>query len=1076
MPDTPTYVPLRVHSPYSLAEGAIFPTKLSEKLAEWNVPAAAVCDTDSLTGSYTIAGSLSSKGVQPIHGTQLTISHPGLERDRRETSELILLATSEQGYLQICRYLSKAQTTKEPTRLEDILKPSFSSDFLVLTGGPRGPVDKAIMQGHPDRARRRLQSLKSALGDRLYCEIQRQGAAKPHDDALCTMATDLSIACVATSEAWFPDPDYVEAHDVLLCIADGVTLNHDNRRRVDPNGYLKSPDEMAGLFADLPEALENTLEIARRCSFIIQKKKPFLPAFPSDNNRTEAEELRHQAREGLVQKLARIDFSHDGKTALGHGPEDYHKRLDYELGIIENMGFPGYFLIVSDFIRWSKEHDIPVGPGRGSGAGSLVAWCLLITDLDPLRYDLFFERFLNPERVSMPDFDIDFCQENRDKVIDYVRHRYGEDRVAQIGTLGKLKAKAVIRDTGRVLQIPFPIVDRYAKLIPDNPAHPVTLEEATSMDPLASELRGAPEDILKMFEIGKKLEGLYRHQSTHAAGVVIGNQPIGEIVPVYTDQHGTVVTSFDMKSVENTGLVKFDFLGLKTLDVIKGAVEIAERNGAKIHLDTAETEDPETYEMLRRGDSFGVFQFESAGMRKAMIQIQPTQIEDLVALGALYRPGPMENIPTYAEVKAGLAEAQYLHPKMEPTLKETYGIIVYQEQVMRLAQDLAGYTLGGADMLRRAMGKKLKSEMDAQRKIFQEGAEKRGIDAKTASDIFDLIARFADYGFNKSHAAAYGVIAYQTAWLKCHHPEAFLAASMNFDINDVDKISEALEHARRSGIHMLPPDVNASQAMFDVEPFQDRLAVRHALSALKGVGINMARDVIHERETNGPFKDLFDFAMRCKPFINKKMAESLIYAGAMDSLHLNRRAMIEALPAALTDAGHRADEQERGQMTMFDMLPDQQKAALPAVKDWNRYEKLEYQFKIVGHYIDGHPISAVRETLNRMFHNRRIRDVVETPETCPREISLGAVITATTFKKTAKKKSMLILKISDETGITEAIAFEETAEEVREKLKRMSGPAARFTLSVAHRDGDVSLFIRDIEPLVLEDFDRAQAA
>ena len=1066
-----TYIPLRVHSPYSLAEGAIKLPDLAGRLQEWGIPAACIADTNSISAAYPLAATLSKSGIQPIQGVQIEVSHPGMEKGSEETSELVLIAATTEGYEQVCRFLSRAQVARAPLPLKDLLSPDHSQDFMVLTGGARGPVDKALAKGSQDRAKQRLASLKRAFGDRLYCEIQRQAGALPYHASLVSMAQDMDISVVATSEAWFLDPDYAEAHDALLCIADGVTLNHDKRRRADPAGHIKSPAEMQALFADIPSAIANTVELARRCDFMIRKKDPVLPAFPTKDGRNEAEELRAQAASGLEARLESVTFDSEGKTEQGDTRQDYLDRLDYELGVIEGMGFPGYFLIVADFIAWSKQNDIPVGPGRGSGAGSLVAWSLTITDLDPLRYGLFFERFLNPERVSMPDFDIDFCQERRDEVIDYVRRKYGEDRVAQIGTIGKLQAKAVLRDVGRVMQIPFPVVDRYAKFLSSVPAEQVPLAEAMVTEPLVSELRSADEDILAMFDIGTKLEGLYRNQSTHAAGVVIGDRPIAEIVPTYKDNRGTIVTAFDMKAVESASLVKFDFLGLKTLDIIKAAQDISTRAGLPVDLDPSDTHDDATYEMLRRGDAFAVFQLESAGMRKAMLQIQPTCIEDIVALVSLYRPGPMENIPTYAAVKAGDEVAKYLHPDMEKTLKETHGIIVYQEQVMQLARDLAGYSLGGADMLRRAMGKKIAAEMDAQRGVFQDGAKERGIKPEVASEIFDLIARFANYGFNKSHAAAYAVIAYQTAYLRRHHPEAFMAASMNYDVDNVEKIAEAMENARRSDILCLHPDINASRAKFDVEEADGRLAIRHGLCALRGVGASMAEAVVEERERNGPFSSIFDFVRRTKANINKKMIESLINAGALDGLHANRAAMMGAVPGLLADAGHRQAERERGQFSMFDLLPAAENDdVLPDIADWSTPEKLQRQYKVVGFYIDGHPITEARGVLSRYGNNRTIAEIYDDPENLPKEISLGAVITETIFKKTSSGDPMMILKISDETGMTEILAFKETADHVRAELKSASGPAARFVLSPSSRGNEISLFIRDIEPLDLELF------
>jgi DNA polymerase-3 subunit alpha len=1067
---TQTYVPLRIHSPYSIAEGAMKLDALASKLDEWNVPAAGIADTQSIAGAYSIRATMTKAGIQPLMGVQIEVSHAGLD-GRDEKSELVLFATSEAGYEQICRLLSSSLSSSSPVPLKDILKPDHSEDFLVLTGGIRGPIDKAVAAGAPDRARQRLKSLHNFLGSRLYVEIMRQGGVKAEDKDLTEMAKSLGIPCVATSEAWFLDPDYAEAHDALLCISQGMTLDHDPRPHSDPNGYMKSPDAMHSLFSDCPEALENTLEIARRCSFMIEEKTPVLPAFPTKDGRTEAEELRHQSTEGLSARLKLIGLDDESASYRDEFTrKDYMDRLDYELGVIEGMGFPGYFLIVADFIAWSKANDIPVGPGRGSGAGSVVAWALTITDLDPLRYGLYFERFLNPERVSMPDFDIDFCNARRDDVIDYVRGKYGNDRVAQIGTLGKLQARAVVRDVSRVLQIPFPIVDRFVKMIPNNPAHPVTLGEAMVMEPLATELASADENIKKAFELGIKLEGFYRNQSTHAAGVVIGNKPIQEIVPTYKDKHGTMVTSFDMKSVEKAGLVKFDFLGLKTLDVIKATVEISERAGEPVNLQADDTLDPETYKMLRAGEAYGVFQLESPGMRKAMLQIQPKEIEDIIALVALYRPGPMENIPHYAAVNAGDAEPDYLHPGMEETLAETKGIIVYQEQVMKLAQDLAGYTLGGADMLRRAMGKKIKSEMDAQRDVFQKGAEERGISADVASEIFDLIAKFANYGFNKSHAAAYAVISYQTAYLRQHHKEAFLSASMNIDISEVEKIAEALENIRRSNISYLPPDVNASAALFDIERIDGSPAIRHGLAALRGVGVSMAQSVIDDRDQNGPFASLQGFVTRTKPSINKRLIESLIAAGAMDAFSLNRNAMMQAVPTLMADAGHRNDEAQRGQMTMFDFIDAPIEETLPDVDDWSEPERLHRQYKVVGFYIDGHPIEAARETLNKHRGACRVVDILNGEDWLPKAISLGGVIVESIFKRTAKKDALLILKVSDETGMIEIVAFKDKADLVRDRLGKIDGRAARFEIELSMRNGEPSLFLSDLEPLKLELF------
>ena len=1064
----PPYIPLRNHSPYSIAEGALFPAETAKRLAGLGIPAAGICDTNSISGAYSVAAAFEKAGLQPLQGTLLDVRHPGT--DGEEVSRLVLFARSETGYGQICRLLSAAQTTGRPTPLADLLTEGVVDDCLVLTGGREGPIDKALAAGDVARAERRLDTLARAFGDRLYCELQRQDAPGPADAALIAAAGARDLPLVATSQAWFTDPDMAEAHDALLCIAAGVTLDHDDRPHTDPAGHLKTPDEMAALFADIPDALVNTVHLARRCTFFIEEKTPMLPAFPTRGDLSEADELAAQAREGLERRFAEIGLAdNDGPTPHGYHRQDYEARLDHELSVITSMGFPGYFLIVADFIAWAKSRDIPVGPGRGSGAGSIVAWALTITDLDPLRYGLFFERFLNPERVSMPDFDIDFCQARRDEVIEYVRETYGRENVAQIGTLGKLQARAVVRDAARVLQVPFPVMDRFARMIPNNPAAPVSLPEAMETSPLKESLAEADSQVVRAFQIGRQLEGLFRHQSTHAAGVVIADRPAGEIVPTYIDGHGTLVTAFDMKAVEKAGLVKFDFLGLKTLDIIQGTIDIARRAGDTIHLDAHDTEDAETYAMLRSGESFGVFQLEGAGMRKAMLQIQPTCIEDIIALVALYRPGPMENIPHYADIKRGDAVAEYLHPDMEDTLRETHGIIVYQEQVMKLAQDLAGYSLGGADLLRRAMGKKIKAEMDAQRAVFIEGAIGRGLDRQVAEEIFELIARFANYGFNKSHAAAYAVIAYQTAYLRCHHKAAFIAASMNYDIDDVEAVADAVEDASAHGVQVLAPDINASATLFDVETVGGTRAVRFALAALRGVGRGMTDAIVAERAANGAFTSLEDLVSRCRSHLTRRALDALIDSGALDSLapasKTNRAALAAAVPGLMSEAGARADERKRGQVSMFDMI-DLGPTPLPDVPDRDLQERLRRQFQVTGLYLDDHPISPHRTKLARRERLVTIADLAG-GAVQGSEVEIAGVVVRSIVKRTARKEPLVILKVSDETGSREIVAFGREADALRAAVPKLDGAALRLLVSASVRDGELSLFMRDVEALDL---------
>ena len=722
---------------------------------------------------------------------------------------------------------------------------------------------------------------------------------------------------VATNNAYFPDRDFYEAHDALLCIAQGRVVADPDRRRLTPHHYFRPAAEMRALFADLPEACDNTLVIARRCAFIPRFRKPILPAFNAaggDAGSDEPAALREAARSGLAARLA--------VPALASAdPEPYRDRLEFELETIIQMGFAGYFLIVADFIQWAKRQGIPVGPGRGSGAGSVVAWALTITDLDPLRWGLLFERFLNPERVSMPDFDVDFCQDRRDEVIRYVQQKYGRDRVAQIITFGKLQARAVLRDVGRVLAMPYGQVDRLCKLVPNNPAHPVTLEQAIAGEPLLQQQRDSDEAVSRLIEIALRLEGLYRHASTHAAGVVIGDRPLSELVPLYRDPRSDMpVTQFNMKWVELAGLVKFDFLGLKTLTVLARCLELLEKRGVELDLTALPLDDPPTFDLLSHGDTVGVFQLEGAGMRDTLKKMRPDRFEDIIAVVSLYRPGPMENIPRYIAVKHGEEQPDYLHPRLEPILKETFGIMIYQEQVMQIAQVLAGYSLGGADLLRRAMGKKIQSEMDAQRQQFVAGATERGVERARAELIFDQMAKFAGYGFNKSHAAAYALVAYQTAYLKANHPVEFLAASMTLDLGNTDKLAHFRPELDRLRIRLLPPDINRSEVAFAVEtdPNTGNPAIRYALAAVKGVGAQAMADIVAERERNGPFRDLFDFAARLdtKSF-NRRQFESLVKAGAFDCLDPNRAQSFAAAELLLRQASRAAEERESRQENLF---------------------------------------------------------------------------------------------------------------------------------------------------------------
>ncbi|HEY4736632.1 MAG TPA: DNA polymerase III subunit alpha, partial [Xanthobacteraceae bacterium] len=795
--------------------------------------------------------------------------------------------------------------------------------LIVLSGGPNGPLDVAIVAGQHPVALSRCQALQRLFGDRLYIELQRHGMVGERlaEPQLIDLAYARGLPLVAANEPFFATRDDYEAHDALLCIAEGKLVADGERRQLTAEHRFKTRAEMAALFADLPEALTATIEIAQRCVFCPRVQAPILPRFTAgrteraaaDENgerdqqaqeAAEAEELRRAARSGLERRLQRYG------TAPSHSVEDYNERLEFELGVIVNMHYAGYFLIVADFIQWAKAHDIPVGPGRGSGAGSLVAYALTITDLDPIRFGLLFERFLNPERISMPDFDVDFCQDRRDEVIRYVQEKYGRDQVAQIITFGTLQARGVLRDVGRVLQMPYGQVDRLCKLVPQNPAHPISLGRAIEDEPRLQAARDSEPIVRRAFDIAQKLEGLTRHASTHAAGIVIGDRPLTKLVPLYRDPKSLMpVTQYNMKWVEPAGLVKFDFLGLKTLTVLDRAVKLVRRRGIEIDLSNLPLDDPKTYEMLARGETVGVFQVESAGMRRALVDMRPDRFEDLIVLVALYRPGPMANIPTYCARKLGHERTDYLHPKLEPILKATYGIITYQEQVQQIARDLAGYSLGRADILRRAMGKKDRKEMASQRDSFVSGATERGIGRADAEVIFDTCAKFAEYGFNKSHSAPYALLTYQTAYMKANYPVEFMAASMTLDMGNTDKLAEFRDEAERLGIKVEPPAVNRSDVEFEV----DGDTIHYALAALRGVGRQAVESIVAARGERA-FADLSDFGRRVNPrAVNKRVLESLAAAGAFDCIEKNRARAFAAVDAILATAQRTQDDIVRGQ-------------------------------------------------------------------------------------------------------------------------------------------------------------------
>jgi DNA polymerase-3 subunit alpha len=1058
------FVHLHVHSSFSLLEGSLTIAALAKLAATDDQPALALTDTNNLFGALEFAEKLSGIGIQPIVGVQLSIefSDEGATR-RSPTSQmrphLVLLAMCEAGYVNLMKLVSHAYLAMQPGETPHVTLERLLEDpegLIVLTGGFCGPLDMAIRNGAPDLAASRLLRLQDAFGDRLYVEIQRHGReeerlTEPH---LLRLAYAHEIPIVATNEPFFARTADFEAHDALLAVAAGRLVSDGDRRRVTERHGFTSRAEMMKRFADLPEALSSTVEIAMRCTFRPQTRKPILPRFGSEIGLDEAEELARQAHAGLDERLKTLPL------APGFEVADYKARLEFEISVIARMKYPGYFLIVADFIKWAKGEGIPVGPGRGSGAGSLVAFALTITDVDPLRFGLLFERFLNPDRVSMPDFDIDFCQYRREEVIEYVKNRYGEDRVAQIITFGTLQARGVLRDVGRVLEMPYGQVDKLTKLVPNNPAKPVTLTEAIRGEPKLQAAVAEEPVVAKLMEIAQKLEGLHRHASTHAAGVVIGDRPLDQLVPLSVDQRtGMRVSQFNMKWVEQAGLVKFDFLGLKTLTTLTIAIELIAKRGIVIDLAQIPFDDAKTYEMLARGETVGVFQVESPGMRKALVEMKADRIEDLIALVALYRPGPMDNIPTYCRRKLKLEEAQYLHPKLEPYLSETHGIIVYQEQVMQVAQALSGYSLGEADLLRRAMGKKIKSEMDAQRDRFVRGAIENELSKDLASEIFDLLAKFADYGFNKSHAAAYAVIAYQTAYLKANYPVEFIAASMTLDCDNTDKLAEFRREAERMGITVEPPSINRSGVVFDVEDG----AIRYALAAIKGVGRGAVETMIAARDTGGAFTDLPDLARRLDPrLVNKRTLEALIAAGALDELEPNRARATAAVDGIMALANRTKDAASGGQSELFggnsvEIL------RIPSVEMWLPAEKLRKEHEAVGFFLSGHPLDDYEAVLKRLkvkTYAEFARSVRAAGVAMER---VAASVTDRAERRTRTGNKMGIVQFSDQSGHFDAVLFAEGLQRFRDLLE--PGKVVILRLSASADGDEVRARIEDVEPL-----------
>ena len=1061
----PKFIHLRVHTAYSLSEGAIKLSDLIHKLQDMNMPAVAMTDTANMFGGKAFSQYASEGGIKPILGCQFYLKNMdsddilkskgrALERDK-----FVLLVQNEKGYQNIMKlmkrfYLDNTQSGDEPQLTYEDLE-MYNEGLIALTAGFEGPVGRLILQNRLPEAEETLKHLHTIFKDRLYMEISRIGleSEQKTEDTFIDWAYKYNIPLVATNEAFFIDSDMYEAHDALICIAMGEVISNENRKKFSLNNRLKTEAEMLELFKDLPEALENTVHIAKRCNYLSQKVQPLLPIFECPNNMSQDDYITLRAHEGLKERMEKQVYTPSmTKEEKQETDKKYFERLEYELSVIKRMGFPGYFLIVSDFIGWSKTHGVPVGPGRGSGAGSIVAWSLKITELDPIKLELLFERFLNPDRVNMPDFDVDFCQENRAKTIEYVQNKYGFDHVAQIITYGKLQAKNVIRDVARVMQMPYAQADKISKMVPPPvQGKNVSLKQALETVPELEQMRTSDPQINKLFDIGMKLEGLYRQSGVHAAGVVIGDRPLDELVPLYKDPRAEMpVTQYDMKFVEETGLIKFDFLGLKTLTVIKKAVDWIEKTqGIKLDMDTLSLDDKPTYEMMQRGETCAVFQFESPGMQNVHKQIKPDRFEDLIAIVSLYRPGPMDNIPSYIKRKHGEEEITYLHPALAPILDETYGIMVYQEQVMQIARSLAGYTMGEADKLRKVMGKKQVQEIPKQREKFMKGAIANGIEESVASSIFDQMEKFASYGFNKSHAAAYSLISYQTAYLKCHYPVEFMCAVMDLDITNTDKLLTFAADCRTMNFTVLPPNINKSDAEFSVENGN----IRYALGAIKGVSAAAMQGIVSERCQHGPFKNISDFCHRIDiKFINRKQIEQLIKAGAFDDLDKNRHKLFENIENILKHISASTETKTSAQTSLFGSEELVSEIKLSETADWPNIERLRYEAEAIGFYLSAHPLDAYQPSIQKLglkncseiVANIHVGDTVKA--------SVAACVESIQ-KRTAKSgNKYAFVSLSDAYGAVEAMIFSEGLIKYENTLT--SGLPVLVKLTIDSQDAD----------------------
>ncbi|MBI1395705.1 MAG: DNA polymerase III subunit alpha [Betaproteobacteria bacterium] len=1047
----PRFVHLRLHSEYSIVDGTVRLDEAVARARDDGMPALALTDLSNLFGAVKFYQAARAKGLKAILGADCWVAN---DADRDKPSRLLLLVQNRDGYLRLCRLLTRAfRENQHRGRAE--LDPGWFDEagtegLIALSGGPGGDVSQALMAGNEARAEALARSWAGRFPSRYYIELQRAGHHESAhvEEVLLQLAARLGLPPVATHPVQFLERDAFQAHEARVCIAEGNVLSDRRRpRRFTEEQYFKSQDEMAELFSDLPVALQNAVEIAKRCSLTLELGKSKLPLFPTPSGESLDEFLRAQSLAGLQGRMALL--YPDAAEREARMPA-YLERLDFELRTIVQMGFPGYFLIVADFINWAKGNGVPVGPGRGSGAGSLVAFALGITDLDPLRYDLLFERFLNPERVSMPDFDVDFCQDGRDRVIDYVRKKYGAESVSQIATFGTMAAKAVVRDVGRVMEWNYNRTDELAKLIPFQPGKLITLEMAREMEPRLKEREETEEETRELLALAEQLEGMTRNVGMHAGGVLIAPGKLTDFCPLYCAQGSdSVVSQFDKDDVEAAGLVKFDFLGLTTLTILDWTLRFVRLLDAAsdVRLEALPLDDAAAYRIFATGNTTAVFQFESRGMRELLTRARPDRFEDIIALVALYRPGPMDLIPDFIERKHGKS-FEYLHESLEPILRPTYGIMVYQEQVMQAAQECAGYSLGGADLLRRAMGKKKPEEMAKQRAIFVDGAAAKGIEGPKANEIFDYMEKFAGYGFNKSHAAAYALVAYQTAYMKAHHTAAFMAANLSAVMDDTDKVQLFHEDARANGIDILRPDVNSGEYRF--VPV-DRQQVRYGLGAIKGTGENAIECIVAARREGGPFRDLFDFCYRIDSrVVNRRVVESLVRAGAFDGVDPDRATLFASVGIAL-GAAEQANR-SANQSSLFGALGAADSPPVSLVPGrWAEDELLQHEKSALGFYLSGHPFTVYRKEFASVLRTPLSR--VAPPDEPSRLILLGGVVESVRFQKTQTGR-MVVLMLSDGTGGQEITVYSEVFDQYRDMIREDAIVLVEARVRAFRRAGD----------------------